>query len=334
MSDKKMVKDDINFLEYPNWTLSKKKNTQVYTIQREHGTYQMLSHLGLPKHFDKVVVYCLLNMLYREKKPGSTSVTTTRYAMAKDIFDKNRNGQNIYDRIMESLELWQAISIHFEGVFYEGAGHTVRYFSIIDECVLNKETGELVVRFSESYINQLDNSKYYKLIDFEQYKLIRRPTAARLYEILVKTFKGRKEWAIGLQQLAEKLTFEKREGAEKYYPSDVLRHLKPGIAEINQKTDLGIKFDYNKETMVCIFKSVPKEKTAIAKAADERTKRKNEVVMIKKKKLYMEKFDNLIPTEQDNILDAIDKDPFLQFIDGIDSRIYAYMCKNEKYKIA
>jgi hypothetical protein len=97
---------------------------------------------------------------------------------------------------------------------------------------------------------------YFKLINFNEYKRLKRPVSARLYEILIKTFKDRDIWQIGIIKLAEKLTLEKREGKENYYPSDLIIKLRPAINEINNNTGLKINFDYNKETHICTFTKV------------------------------------------------------------------------------
>jgi hypothetical protein len=320
---KKIIKDDINFLEYPNWVVDRKNKATIWTIQKEHGTYQVMSPLGLPKHFDKIVVYFLLYKLYREKNLETYSITTNRYEIAKNIFGGHHFGKNIYTRIMNALKKWQSISINFEGVFYEDDGYTIRGFSIIDEYILRKETGELFVRFSEAYVNQLKESKFYKLIDFDQYKKLHKTSSARLYEILAKQFKDRNEWAIGIKTLAEKITFEKREGAKDYYPSDILRYIKPSINELNKKTDLYIEFQYNKETQVCVFKKVSKPKELYVPAVKEKKPKKTEAE--NQVATCMVYFNSLTSDEQKEIHDGIKRSPFLQFIPNEDARIYAYM---------
>ncbi|HEV2916714.1 MAG TPA: replication initiation protein [Candidatus Babeliales bacterium] len=332
---KKMVKDDINFLEYPNWTISRNSKTTVFTIQKPHGKYEVYCPLGLPKQFDKIVVYFLLYKLYHEKKFASYTLKTNRYEIAQGILGGSHFSKSTYDRIMKSIKKWQTVSINFEGVFYEEEGHTIRGFAIVDEYILRKKTGELTIRFSEEYIKQLQDTKFYKLIDFEQYKRLHKTSSARLYEILVKNFKDRHEWAINIQSLAEKLTFEKREGAQNYFPSEVLRYLKPGINEINKKTDLSIKFDYNNDTGVCIFKKItklasPNTKEVYAAAIKTESKRKQkDADNTKQIALCMKQFKSLPIEEQEKILSAISQNPFLKVLDQ-DSQIFAYMMNNQQ----
>ena len=81
-------------------------------------------------------------------------------------------------------------------------------------------------------------------------KKLKRPVSARLYEILVKTFKDREEWQIGIIKLPEKLTLSER------YPSQILKKVNPAVNEINDNTELKINFNYNKKTQICTFTKV------------------------------------------------------------------------------
>lgn len=325
---KKIVKDDINFLEYSNWTLSEKKKVTILTVSKPHGKYEVLCSLGLPKHFDKIVLYCLLYKLYKEKKFSSLTLKTTRYEIAKNVLGGNHFSQNNYDRIMESLKRWKSISIFFDGVFYEGGGYVSKGFAIIDEYTLHKESGELVIRFNESYVKQLNETKFYKLIDFEQYKTLQKSSSARLYELLVKTFKERNEWAINLQSFAEKMTFEKREGAKNYYSSDILRHLKPAIGEINKKTDLSFDFYFNKGNGTCVFKQVSRQKTKTQVATKQKEKSLAEQI-----DACMEQFNAISVDEQKAILNDIKTQPLFKFLPNDETRIFTYMMNRNKKSI-
>lgn len=325
MENPKIIKDDINFLEYPNWVVSRNNKTTTLKIQKPHGNYEIISPFGLPKHLDKIVLYFLLHKLYREKNLDSYVLTTNRYEIAKNIFPTTKDcGKARYARIMTSLKTWQALSITFDGLFYGEDGPVIKGFSIIDEYTLRKTSGELVVKFNESYIKQLKETKFYKLIDFEQYKKLHKTSSARLYEILVKSFKDRDEWPINIQSLAEKITFEKRAGAKDYYASDVLRYLKPSINEINKKTDLCIDFQFNKENDICIFKKLKKPKQFLpAKKAD--AKQKKAPSLAKQMATCMEEFKILSSAEQKQIRDEIKQQQLFKFMPDEETRIFTYM---------
>lgn len=333
--DKKIIKDDINFLEYPNWIIDRKNKATTFSIEKPNGKFELVSPLGLPKHFDKIILYYLLYKLHRETNLDSYILKTSRYEIAKNVFSGVKDfGKNKFTRIMLALKKWNALSIHFDGLFYTGEDRSVRYFHIVDEVILIPKTGQLTIKFNESYIKQLKESTFYKLIDFEQYKKLHKTSSARLYEILVKNFKERTEWAINIQGLAEKLTFEKRQGAQSYYPSDVLRYLKPSIDEINKKTDLAIQFHYNTETTICIFKKQEKPKTVFIPAQkDGSVGRKKKLHGKDQIKACLNYFKSLEETKRSQILEEIKREPFLEFLPDQNSRIYAYLTNNKQWPV-
>lgn len=327
--NKKVFKEDINFLEYPTWVLTTKNKAITWVIEKEKGRYEISSSKGLPNHFDKLLLYFLLYKLL-ETDFNSTEIKTTRYEIVKNIFNQKKvTGKDKFERVMISLKKWKSVSIHFEGIFYEGDAYRIKGFSIIDEYDLNKETKELYIKLNSAYIKQLKESKFYKLIDFEQYKKFSKAVSARLFEVLIKTFKERNEWVTNIQSLAEKLTFEKRPNAKAYYPSDILRSLKPSINEINKKSDMQIDFKYNKDTNVCIFKKVKKTKEKFVPASKE-----NDEIIINQKKLKkcLEQFNLLSQEEKDEIMRAIRMDDFLKFQPDDNSRIFSYMTRCNLFK--
>ncbi len=328
--DKKNLKEDINFLEYPNWVVNSRSRTNKWIIKRDNGKYEVIAPLGLPSHFDKIVLYYILHRAYRENNLSTYTLITNRHQIAKNVFFGVKNiGKHKYNRIMASLKRWTATTIDFDGLFFEEDEYTSRYFHVLDEVVLKKETGELMIRFNEGYIQQLCETKFYKYIDFEQYKKFSRASSARLYEILVKSFKSAKKWSINIKKLAEKLTFEKRNNAKDFYPSDVLRHLKPAIAEINNKSDIYIVFNYDKETCMSVFKKVERSKAQFVPAIRIKEAKKKEGLNKKLIAQCISHFSNLPPDRQKAIMKDIKRQPFLAFLPDKNTRIYAYMTQKK-----
>jgi len=250
-NDKLIVRDDINFLEYPNWTVAERDGVKELIIKKENGIYKISTTAdSLPNRFDKAVLYFLLSGL----ESDSSEITTTRYKLAKSIFYKtDKVGKIHYNRIMLSLKRWTSIFIEFNGIFYEGNNYTQRYFHIIDDVVLNEKTRELYIKFNQQYIRQLRESNFCKLIDFYEYRKLTKPVTARLFEILTKTFKDRDIWQIHIIKLAEKLTLEKRQDCNTYYPSDVVIKIETATKEIYKETDLKVKLEYDNNTHICTF---------------------------------------------------------------------------------
>ena len=244
-----LLKEDINFLEHPLWVVSQRSSAQSLKIAQKNGNYELKCIEGLPVRFDKLVLYYLLHLFFNSPSTKGNRVTITRYAIAKNILQTTTFGKSEYARIMLALRRWKSIFIKFEGVFFEGDRYTVRYFSVIDSVVFDKQDGELAIDFNEQYIKQLTETNCYTLVNFNEYKKLERPIAARLYEVLIISFKANDIWAISVFALAEKLTIEKRN-----YASQVLAALNPAIEEITTKTALSFSFIYDKNDSVCVFR--------------------------------------------------------------------------------
>ena len=217
----------------------------------------------------------MLYQLIEESDLKSNRLVITRYKIARNVYANKSFGKVHYDRIIRALEKWKSIVIKFEGIFYEGDNYTLRYFGVRDNVKLDKETRLLSLQFNEDYIKQIQESKFYKYIDFEEYKKLTKPISARLYEILIKTFKERDSWFIDIGNLAEKLTIEKREQAKTYYPSDLLPNIKAAISEINKKTELKLELNYDKDKQICTFKKLTSAKPA--KKIDQSESANNQV---------------------------------------------------------
>lgn len=264
----KLIKEDINFLEFPIWIIAKRTAKKQIIIEKNNGIYKISTSLdSLPCRVDKLILYYFLWKLWKESKFKSTKTIAIRYQAAIDIFDLNYKPSNHhYKKIMDSLEKWTNVNISFKGIFYEGDSYTTRFFGIIDDVILDENTKKLYIKFNEQYIKQLEETKFYKYIDYNEYKKLKRPVSARLYEILIKTFKDRNIWQIAIIKLAEKLTLSE------IFASQILKKLTPAITEININTELHINLEYDQETKICTFTKwdmVDKQKNNINKKIKE-----------------------------------------------------------------
>lgn len=241
-----LVKMDISFLEYKNWLVDSRGIIKSFTIETPNGKYEISTTEKvdrLPDRVDKTILYYLL--LSR-----SPTVTISRYKIAHAVFDER--SVHIYNKIMLALERWASVTINFDGVFYEGDGYTKRIFHIIDHVTL-RDDGQLYIRFNKEFVDQLEATEFYKYINFNEFKSLKRPVSAALYELLVKQFKGRDFWKIGIVKLAEKLTLNRK------YPYDILVKLKPAVNEINKNTNFKFTMDYDEEAKRCLFMLLGKD---------------------------------------------------------------------------
>ena len=66
-NEKLSVKDDINFLEYPDWVVDERKGAKTYVIEKNNGKYNGKYIISttenidrLPDRTDKILLYYLL----------------------------------------------------------------------------------------------------------------------------------------------------------------------------------------------------------------------------------------------------------------------------------
>lgn len=274
IEEKAIVKQDKSFLEYPDYVIARYPREEHPTpiiIEKENGKYRLsTSEPRYPDRSDKIFLYYLLMKLWKNKF-RSREIETTRYRITKDIFGKC--GKTGYDRVMAGLERWKGVTIKFDGVFYDGDNYTTRLFGIIEDVILDKETGKLLIRFNKQYLEQLKNTQYYRKIDWKKFKRFKKDLSARLYEILSS---HPLPWKIEVKKLAEKLTLQRK------YPSAILQKIEPAIDELKKvllKQRIHIEFSYHKNdegNTICIFFEPERS------SKESETKKVSEVAAIKK----------------------------------------------------
>lgn len=240
------IKEDMNFLEYPSWTINETEGPSKVVIERQNGYYELNSSIQLPTRTDKIFLYYLINQILEIE--GST-LRISKYKIIKNTF--GTPSKAYYDMLDKALDKWAAVWIKFKGLFYSGDGYTDRTFHILAGKKETEGSHEIEIYFDNQFLEQLRNSKYYKMIDFNEYKKLRKPLAARLYELLIKNFSTRSVWKIEVMGLCEKLTLKKK------FPSQALQKLEPALNEINSGTDLKVSLQTIKnrsDQTICIFK--------------------------------------------------------------------------------
>ena len=229
------IKQDINFLDKPLWFTDSKKNDSSF-IWKDIEGYEYRSGYKIP---DKLDILILLYLLLKSQQLDYQSrITITKYEILKKCglwIDSK-----YYDRLEDSLKRWKNVSIEFHGTFYNNKEYITIGFGIINDYEIEKAKKDIKVNLNENWLLKIKESEFFKYINFEQYKALKRPISRRLYEILCKSFKSRSEWSISLIKLGIKLTLSGRlrkmqDGREKevIYASDVLVAIKPAIKEIN-----------------------------------------------------------------------------------------------------
>jgi len=228
VENKNVIKEDMNFLEYPIWVLSDANDQKEFVIEKENGSYKISTSHRLPTRTDKIVLYYLLS---EAMASGNKVIKTTKYKILKETFDTR--SKVYYEKLMDSLKRWLHVSIVFNGSFFTGDGYKTRGFHILSY----KENADgLEISIDDQFFEQMKNSEYFKMIDLNEYKKLKRPVSARLYEILAKNFRFRDEWKIEALRLAEKLTLAQD------FPSQIIRKIAPAVREITKNTDMKVQF--------------------------------------------------------------------------------------------
>jgi len=226
---KELIKQDINFCEYPVWFQdSNEQATGLVWTNRKGYTYRV--GYKMPTKTDVIFLYYL--MLRSQQSGWKENITLTQREILKGC--GLTPGKKPADRLKDSLERWKMVGIKFAGTFYDGKEYQTLSFGVIDEWNLEKGTRHLNVRFAPKWLALIKNSNYFRYIDFRQMKSLGSPLATRLYEILIKSFQGRNKWSIDALKLAAKIPMKEE------YVADILPKIIKVVDIINAKTDLNI----------------------------------------------------------------------------------------------
>lgn len=242
---KEMVKQDINLLEYPLWFQDEcqAKRTEtgfVWRLSKDDGTgkeFVLKTSFKPPVKTD--LIFLLFLLLESQKQSWKDEIRISRYQVLKNC--GLGTDARWYERLEESLERWEEVSLKFNGVFYNGREYKTLHCGIIDSWGIDKDSKLLWVRFSPEYLSMAKETAYYRYLNFDQVKKLRSPLATRLYQLLVKTFKTRDHWEIDAALLAEKIPMKQR------FPAQIALKVKPAVRRIYKHTDLKITLEERKK---------------------------------------------------------------------------------------
>ena len=227
----KNIKQDINFLEYPLWQPEiKSKEAKVW---RDRDGFIYRAGYKVPSKTD--FVFLLFLLMHSQQNGWKTDMVLTQKEILKGC--NLEGGKWWRDRLKDSLERWVNVTLKFEGTFYDGREYQVMNFGIIDDWDIEKKTRHLRIRFNPRWLLRIRESNFFKYIDFEQIKPLQGPIAIRLYELLIKTFKGRLVWKIDARKLAEKIPIKDK------YPAHIIKKVEAAVNRINTSTRLKIDLE-------------------------------------------------------------------------------------------
>ena len=257
MSDK-MVKQDINFLEFPLWFQDKyEANDAKFFLWEDSRGYTYKSAHRPPVKVDIII---LLHLLFESQKDNwNEDLEISRYSILKAC--KFGTDKHWYERLEDSFERWTSVLVSFEGNFFDGKNYKKMQFHIIDSWKLEKKTNKLYVRFSPEWLMTIKESTFFKLINFEHVKSLRSPLATRLYEILSKNFQSRDRWEIGAKKLAEKIPMKQ------IYPANIIPKIESALNRILKETSLKLSLTIQKPRRgkaILIFEKIKENKKELS----------------------------------------------------------------------
>lgn len=244
------VKVDMNFLEYPSWSISCNaiKTVKLSVKNNKVDGEYVLSVADvvdrLPNKLDMILLYkILLDLLNSD----TNEYITTRYKLCKDIYSSTSTAD--YRRLKKSLNRLKAVVVWFNGTFYNGKSKSYenKSFNFIDYYKID-EKGKMHIRVNKEFFKQIKDTEYFKYLNWSEYKRLRKAISARLYEILIKSFIKGSIFSINIFRLRDKLTLPER------YPSHILSRIRSAVNEINSRTKLKIAYDYDSTRQVVIFR--------------------------------------------------------------------------------
>lgn len=255
-----IIKQDINFLEFPLWVPRERDQVKVFEMNDLEG-YRHVSSSGVPSKVDMMILYFL--MLHSQNKGHKRTIKLSMYEVLKGCgINPSRK-----ERLRESLDKWMGVNISFSGTFYDNKKYLSLNFHVLDSWKIEEKTkNQVEVVFNEEWLAKIKSSNFFKYVSFAEMKHLRSPVAMRLYEILSKSFYSKDVFQISSDKLVTKLQL-----SQKYF-SEIKRLIIPAVKIISEKTSLNLKLETRstgKNEGVFIFTKVKKSMLDLMKSEME-----------------------------------------------------------------
>lgn len=226
--DKKLVKQDINFLEYPLWFQDERLPEGFVWKDRDGFVYR--AAYKPPTRLDGL--YLMYWMLCSQQAGWAEHICVTQRKNMTAC--GNKPGKRNAERLKDACERWINVTVKFKGTFYDGKRYEILQFNIINDWWVDKTTGHLRIEFNKFWLEKVKHSNFFKLVDFDEIRRLRSPRSARLYELLVKNFQARDMLTIDAHKLAHKYPMPCK------YVSQIIRDVKAALDDITRNTSLQV----------------------------------------------------------------------------------------------
>jgi len=228
MPNKNLVKQDLNFLEYPLWFQDERLPEGFVWKDRDGFIYR--AGYKPPVRIDGLYLCYFLRESQRNNWAQHIVVSQRGAMRACGVSPGKANALRLHD----DLERWINITLSFQGTFYSGVEYQKLQFNVMNDWYLQKPRHHLDLHLNDFFIEKIKHSNFSKLLDLNILRKLKRPLALRLYEILLKNFMYRDEWSIDAHKLARKIPIAE------IYLSQILKKLKIALEQINRYTDMTV----------------------------------------------------------------------------------------------
>lgn len=239
-----LIKQDNNLLEYPLYALQERSLKEDIAVSWEGNEFKVTVGYKTPNATDMLYLYYFIKILQNNGYESSI-IEVPKNHVVKALSEDGAS--YYYKRLRESLKVWCNVGISFEGIFYDGENYETKLFGILDNAYIKKD-GLVQVEFNKNFIDIMKNTNFYRYINFDELKRLRKPLARRLYELLKK---NSSKFSCEALRLAQKLNLKRK------YPSDIKAYIIPALNEINKNTSLKIDFSCKTNQFgksICYFK--------------------------------------------------------------------------------
>ena len=228
------MKQDLNFLLSPLWFQVSRAKTKTEWAHHRGFSYQ--ATYRAPDQVDALFfMYIVMRAQHDNYQPRQQ---LSRYEILKGC-GCPVNPQYL-DRLEESFKRWASVTLNFDNCFFDGEKYVSKTFKLLHSATLREKDRRVDIRLDPDFMETLQQSRHFKYVDFNFYRLLRRPVSRRLFELLTVMFKDSNQWRIRLVELGHDLTLYHRKRKRKdggyeevLYPSDVLTAVKAALEEIN-----------------------------------------------------------------------------------------------------
>jgi len=259
MSRKKLLKQDLNFLEYPLWFQSERLPEGFIWRDRDGFTYR--AGYKPPVRID--ALYLSYFLMESQKNSWTKHIVVSQWGTMKACGVSP--GKTNALRLQNALERWINVTLSFHGTFYDGREYRKLQFNVINDWYLQKPSHHLEIDLNKFFLEKVRYSNFSKLLDLNILRRLKLPLAMRLYEILLKNFMYRDEWSIDAHKLAGKIPMAK------VYLSHIIERLKKALDQINKHTEMTVPMTvepYGRGKAILHFKKLKKDRVAISDKQD------------------------------------------------------------------